>query len=223
MFSTIIQNGLFLLSFSLFLTSDAKISKALSEADNYRSQVKITDRQDRYDALVLEFKKYSAATGKENQEYASQANSKAVASGKANPYDSDVMYTATQGYAFMKTPIMAMGQTYTEVPVELCAIERLNQLIITNNKVALVPSEIGQLKNLKLLNLKKNKISELPEELGQLTKVEKMDFSNNRLSKLPDSIAKLTSLEKLNLKGNPFSGDEIARIKAALPNCKIKF
>lgn len=199
-----------------------KIQTALRDAQRYRSRVSAQYQSGSFSQLESAYKEYMAETGQENRAFAQSAGSAAVAAGKANPYESEVTYAALQGYAFMKTPLMALGAKYQEVPVELCSIEHLNQILITHNEVARVPKEIGQLKNLKVLNLKNNKISELPEELGDLESIEVINLANNNLTSLPQSIGKLKTLKKLVLKNNAISKDEIKRLKSALPDCRIK-
>jgi Leucine-rich repeat (LRR) protein len=43
------------------------------------------------------------------------------------------------------------------------------------------------------------------------------------LSSQPESIGELKSLTKLNLSENPIPANEIEKLRAALPNCKIDF
>ena len=51
----------------------------------------------------------------------------------------------------------------TELPVELCALTRLEELHIANNQLIGLPLEFGFLINLEKLHLQKNRIRELPE------------------------------------------------------------
>ena len=50
-----------------------------------------------------------------------------------------------------------------ELPVELCALTRLEELHIANNQLIGLPLEFGFLINLEKLHLQKNRIRELPE------------------------------------------------------------
>lgn len=51
----------------------------------------------------------------------------------------------------------------TELPVEMCALLRLEEFHVANNQLTSLPLEFGFLVNLEKLYLQKNKIRELPE------------------------------------------------------------
>jgi Leucine-rich repeat (LRR) protein len=53
--------------------------------------------------------------------------------------------------------------------------------------------------------------------------LKKLDVSGNQIAKLPSDIGKLINLKELIIKGNPIAPEELARIKAALPKCKVAF
>jgi Leucine-rich repeat (LRR) protein len=205
------------------LSDPDKLTKALALTAQFSSKISITDQQKNFAALDNDFSQYKTIENNTDMNYAANAEKKAIENGTLNPYESEVAYSAMQGYFYMKTPLMALGTKYDAIPVELCSVERLNQLIITHNNVSKIPKEVGKLKNLKVLDLKDNKLTLVPEELSQLASLEKLDLSENQITRLPASIGNLSNLSTLNLKKNPLSNEEISRIMAALPKCKVKF
>jgi len=204
------------------LQSDTKIKAVLKDSKKHYRATVIRYNQSAFSRHRDDLKTYNMTNLKETNDYTQIAQEEAVASGAVNPYEKEVIYTALQGYAFHKTPLMALGEKYTEIPVELCKIERINQILIPNNSVSKIPAEIRLLKNLKVLNLKSNNIKEIPEELSDLQSIESINLADNAIKKLPDSIGNLKTLKKLNLKGNPIPDHEIKRIEKALPDCRIK-
>jgi tetratricopeptide (TPR) repeat protein len=205
------------------LESADKIKTAIADADRYRSQLVVADMQKEFSILEKQYTDYKASQGASNSSFVEGAEKKAIASGKLNPYESKIANSMVQGNYFQVSSFFGGAvEEYTEVPVLLCEIQQLNELIITGNKVAKVPPEIAKLKMLKVLNLKDNKLTELPEELSKVESLKKIDVSGNQISKLPSEIGQLKNLKELNIKGNPVSADEVARVKAALPKCKVK-
>lgn len=51
----------------------------------------------------------------------------------------------------------------TELPIEICALTRLEEFHAANNQLTNLPLEFGFLINLEKLHLQKNRIRELPE------------------------------------------------------------
>jgi Leucine-rich repeat (LRR) protein len=51
----------------------------------------------------------------------------------------------------------------TDLPVEMCALLRLEEFHAANNQLTSLPLEFGFLVNLEKLHIQKNKIRELPE------------------------------------------------------------
>jgi hypothetical protein len=109
-----------------------------------------------------------------------------------------------------------------------------------------LPARIGQLVNLEELILQVDEIPRLPEEVGRLQKLKRLILSDNgptldltnitrisnleylnldgcELERLPDRIGDLKHLRELEAVGNNFSPAERARIKKALPGCKVRF
>ena len=133
-----------------------------------------------------------------------------VASGEINPYRDKMIKSAAQGYMLVLPSAGGLGvasladmketmKKLEEFPIEVCELEELNQLVLKNNKIAVVPPEIKNLQNLKILNLANNQLEHLPSEMGELK-----------------------SLKSLNIKGNQIPQSEIDNLQAKLPKLKIK-
>ena len=88
-----------------------------------------------------------------------------------------------------------------ELPVEMCNLEGLTQLVIMNNKIESVPSEIGNLTDLTKLDLTGNNISSIPPEIGKLTNLKTLRLGKNPIESLPEEIANCKNLKSINLKG----------------------
>ncbi len=58
----------------------------------------------------------------------------------------------------------------------------------------------------------------VPAEVGQLQNLQTLDLSYNQLTGLPNELANLKNLKTLNLAGNQYSEQDLAPIRAALPN-----
>ena len=69
----------------------------------------------------------------------------------------------------------------SELPVELCAISRLEELHIANNQLIGLPLEFGFLINLEKLHLQKNRIRELPE-VSVVKTSELVHDNNNKMA-----------------------------------------
>jgi Leucine-rich repeat (LRR) protein len=156
---------------------------------------------------------YQAFLGNEMSDQiatAKKEREEAIASGEENPYKTQMVHSATQGYMLMIPNLSSATLTsladmknamkkLEEFPVEICELTQLNQLILKNNKIKTIPTDIGKLVNLTKLDLAKNQIASLPSELGELKK-----------------------LKTLVLKGNPLTDGEVDKIQKLLPKCKIK-
>jgi hypothetical protein len=108
------------------------------------------------------------------------------------------------------------------IPEGICQLEPLNTLLANNAKIMSVPAEIGQLSNLNTLNLASNGLTTIPDEIGELQNLKKLNLSKNQLTSLPESLSKCKNLKSLMLKGNSIPKNEIDKLQAALPDCKIK-
>jgi Leucine-rich repeat (LRR) protein len=78
--------------------------------------------------------------------------------------------------------------------------EKLEVLVVENNKLEKIPFEIYKAKNLRILALR-----------------------NNKLSNIPETISELTNLTILDLRGNAIDKERIEELKLLLPGCEVKF
>jgi len=77
----------------------------------------------------------------------------------------------------------------------------LQQLDVSDNKLAWLPKSFGSLINLETFYRWGNQLTSLPEWLGNL-KLQNLSLSENQLTSLPESFGNLTRLQWLNLFGN---------------------
>ncbi|MBP3484155.1 MAG: leucine-rich repeat domain-containing protein [Oscillospiraceae bacterium] len=80
-------------------------------------------------------------------------------------------------------------------------------------------SRVSGFTNLKHLDLSKNQISSV-SALSALTSLETLDLSDNKITDV-SPLHSLTGLKQLWLGGNNLSADQIAALRAALPDCYI--
>ena len=72
---------------------------------------------------------------------------------------------------------------------------------------------------LRSLNLSCNKLSDIGA-LSSLGAIEELDLSFNQIESV-QALMKLTTLRRLDLTGNAVSEEDLAALRAALPDCKI--
>ena len=149
----------------------------------------------------------------------------AIADGSLNPYQKYVMDAAGGPVLLMTMAPSALTgfPELKELPVEMCNLEGLTQLVIMNNKIETVPSEIGNLTDLTKLDLTGNNISSIPPEIGKLTKLKTLRLGKNPIESLPEEIANCKNLKSINLKGCKLSAAAQQDLASWLPNCKIKY
>jgi hypothetical protein len=108
------------------------------------------------------------------------------------------------------------------MPASLCEYTEISTIRARNIGLTSLPACIGDLTNLEKLYVNSNNFETLPDAFGSMTKLEVLDISSNNLKRIPESIYTLTSLKKIFVSGNNFSDEEMKRLVAALPDCKIK-
>jgi Leucine-rich repeat (LRR) protein len=84
------------------------------------------------------------------------------------------------------------------------APDKLRQLWLTNNKLAILTGEIKMFTNLRILGLGGNELGELPVEIGQLPKLEQLFLEKNVLKSLPNELGDCVKLATLLLDHNTF-------------------
>jgi Leucine-rich repeat (LRR) protein len=83
-----------------------------------------------------------------------------------------------------------------EIPDTISNLQRLSELVLTNNQLRRLPESFGNLQNLSLLELSVNRLSNLPENFGNLQNLEKLILSNNQLIKLPENFTELDKADE---------------------------
>lgn len=213
------------------------IQAALERQRAYRLSPQTAQDSSRIDARIQEIKsatrKVPVTMGSgedyiaiENHILANRAEDKRLTTASlekhtsTNPFESEVHYTIVEGYVLSLMPFLA--PKYDVLPKEICELTQLTKLSITSNNLQSIPPEIGKLVNLKVLNLSSNKIAAVPVEIGKLKDLEKLILAKNDLYTLPVELGQLKKLEVLDIRKNFIPTDEIQKIQALLPNCKIK-
>lgn len=202
------------------LTNPEQLIALAGKADEGSVKVSHLDASS-FASLENDYQKFIQSTGSKIHQEQESAYNESVASGEVNPYEKYVTETSIQGKIIMLSPLM-MAPELTALPVEICDISDLQQIIITNNKIASIPGEIGKLEALSVLNLSNNELRTLPPEIGSLKNLKKLNLSNNPLEEIPAEIAGCQSLERLILKGCGLSAEQLAELEELLPNVKIK-
>ena len=115
-----------------------------------------------------------------------------------------------------------------EVPEYIFPRDKKNLLIIDDLQLweyqfTRIPESIGKLGHLTKLSLNFNQLSTLPESIGKLNHLTVLSLWENKIILIPESIGKLSKLKRLILIGNPFSSNEIDRIRRLLPRTEVKF
>lgn len=135
----------------------------------------------------------------------------------------------------------------TELPTEIYAFKNLQILDVSKNKLTIFPKEISTFKLLQVLNISNNNIEIITEELGDLTYLQRLIANQNKIVSIPSAIKNLKNLKFIDLWGNDIgsfppeigelensleeidmrvilmSDEEHKKIKALLPNTKIRF
>jgi len=109
-------------------------------------------------------------------------------------------------------------------PKEIIAFKFLQELNISTNKIETISKELGQLIHLKKFIASSNRIVSIPKEIRYLKKLKFLDLWGNDIGSLPIEIRELeNSLEEIDMRVILMSSAEHKKIKALLPNTKIRF
>ena len=85
------------------------------------------------------------------------------------------------------------------IPKEICLLQSLERLSLSNNLLTFLPHGFGRLNNLISLHLANNKFDVFPVQLCDMTNIQFLDISDNLLITLPEEIEKLINLKSLIL------------------------
>lgn len=99
----------------------------------------------------------------------------------------------------------------------------LEELQIANFRgfVTVIPPEIGQLKGLNKLALLNNGLEALPSAIGDLGGLHTLLVDANPLASVLPVAKRLTGLQQLGIAKTKVGVEEIARLRALLPQCKV--
>lgn len=116
------------------------------------------------------------------------------------------------------------GNKLKTFPKELTTFKYLQELDISVNKIQIITKELGELIYLKKFIASSNKIVSIPAEIRHLKKLKFLDLWGNDIGALPKEISELKyTLEEIDMRVILMSNEEHKKIKALLPNTKIRF
>ena len=130
--------------------------------------------------------------------------------------------SATQQIAYTieeaGTVLDLSGSGMTGVPMAVFRRTELRELDLSGNSLqGSLPAEIRHLTELRVLSLANNNFTGVPAEIGQLQELQVLDLSTNPITGLPIELGNLRSLQVLDLRGTDYSKDDLAIIRAGLP------
>lgn len=103
------------------------------------------------------------------------------------------------------------------LPEAVCALVRLRRLWASGNAIALLPDGVGELGSLQLLVLRCNRIAALPEAaLLRCRHLERVDVSANAMVAVPQSLFRLPALISLLALDNPLAPSAPAEARSAM-------
>lgn len=106
---------------------------------------------------------------------------------------------------------------------DLSALANLRRIYLRANRFTSVPETLKDLPALTDIDLSGNPIESVPEWLAQKKGLENLSFNRTKLSRLPEDISAWRSLLSLQLGDLRLSAEEMARIRAALPDTAVVF
>ena len=102
-------------------------------------------------------------------------------------------------------------------------LKDLRRIYLADNAFKEVPAQLKDLPSLTDIKLDGNPITEVPDWLAKKKGLKFLSLSRTRIMKLPDDISAWGSLKALQLGELRLPGDEMARIRKALPDVAIVF
>ena len=111
------------------------------------------------------------------------------------------------------------GQKLTVLNDEICKLNKLQDLNLSQNEFFELPKEFGNLENLTELNLSGNKLVRLPETFVKLINLKNLDLSSLQH---PDweniffTISQLSNIESLDLSFNKFPFHLLERLPSSI-------
>ena len=91
---------------------------------------------------------------------------------------------------------------------------KMESLILDNNKLEYLPTEMKDLTALSTLNISQNDFKVFPECLYDLKNLKQLDIGGNEIEQIDcDRLEQMTSLEELKAFENPLSDETLMRLK----------
>lgn len=106
---------------------------------------------------------------------------------------------------------------------DISALKGLRRIYLKGNRFTAVPPTLKNLPSLTDIDLSRNPLTEVPQWLVDKKGLENVSFSETGITKLPDDLSGWRNLSTLQLGGLRLSAEEMARIRAQLPNVAIVF
>ena len=106
---------------------------------------------------------------------------------------------------------------------DLKGLVSLRRIYLRNNRFMAVPETLKDLPALTDIDLSGNPIKDVPAWLAEKKGLKNISFSRTQVTKLPDNLEAWKTLQCLQLGDLNISAEEMARIRAALPNVAIVF
>jgi len=91
------------------------------------------------------------------------------------------------------------------IPDEICMLQKLKYLYLSNNNIIEIPKDFSKSFNLEQLDLGANHISDIPSGFSKLHKLEYIYLSHNNISLFPLELLELSNLGKIFLTFNDIS------------------
>jgi Leucine-rich repeat (LRR) protein len=107
-------------------------------------------------------------------------------------------------------------------PKPLFKLPALTYLYLSNTNTYALSVHFERLQKLEVLIVENNKLTEIPFEIYKARKLRFISLRNNKLTKLPDSISQLENLSLLDVSGNNFAPEELEKLRILLPGCEIR-
>ena len=119
------------------------------------------------------------------------------------------------------TELLPLSASAMRLNDESVSVEFLKEIVGLKRltvEVASFTNDVCQLEVLESLTMSNLGLEELPSDIGALTNLKELYLWGNQLSELPDSVAKLCNLELLNVSGNAF--ENLPIVLFSLPKLK---
>lgn len=125
----------------------------------------------------------------------------------------------TESIFFMKREIPRLP--------DISRFKNVDQMIITDAKLAEIHTSIGELSSLEMLVLTNNNIKSLPKEIGKLKNLEFLNITGNPITDFPDEISQLDksnggNLLHLAVKESEIGESNFKRLKQLLPTTVLE-